>query len=173
MDAECSRRHEPAIEIRAGYRSPAVEDRRHRIPPFLVCSATMQSRTYFYSIMNGILSSRQSAGRDRIGPGAARSGCGGAPGESGRESRAKACIRPRADPRLASWEHHMQDERGWSRERIAAIVLEKQGMEGPALPVLRAVQEEYGHVPREAVPVIAEALNITRAELHGVLSFYH
>lgn len=67
----------------------------------------------------------------------------------------------------------MQDETGWSRERIAAIALEKQGMEGPALPVLRAVQQEYGHVPREAVPVIAEALNITRAELHGVLSFYH
>ncbi|HUA77782.1 MAG TPA: formate dehydrogenase subunit gamma [Acetobacteraceae bacterium] len=45
--------------------------------------------------------------------------------------------------------------------------------EGPALVVLRAVQEEFGFVPREAVPVIAEALNITRAELHGVLSFYH
>lgn len=67
----------------------------------------------------------------------------------------------------------MQDGLSWTRERIAAIVVEKQGMEGPALPVLRAVQEEFGHVPREAVPLIAEALNISRAELHGVVSFYH
>jgi formate dehydrogenase subunit gamma len=67
----------------------------------------------------------------------------------------------------------MQDETGWSRERIAAIAVEIQGLEGPALPILRAVQREFGHVPRDAVPVIAEALNITRAELHGVLSFYH
>ncbi|HUC18480.1 MAG TPA: formate dehydrogenase subunit gamma [Acetobacteraceae bacterium] len=59
------------------------------------------------------------------------------------------------------------------RERIGAIARAHEGAEGPALNVLRAVQEEFGHVPRETVPVIAEALNITRAELHGVLSFYH
>ncbi len=58
-------------------------------------------------------------------------------------------------------------------ERIAAIVLEHAAEEGPALNVLRAVQAEFGYVPGETVPVIAEALNITRAELHGVLSFYH
>ena len=67
----------------------------------------------------------------------------------------------------------MEGEPGWSRERIAAIVREHQATEGPALNVLRAVQAEFGHVPRDAVPVIAEALNISRAELHGVLSFYH
>jgi formate dehydrogenase subunit gamma len=74
-------------------------------------------------------------------------------------------------------ERQMQDRMGagpgWSRERITAIVNEHQGAEGPALKVLRAVQEQFGYVPREAVPMIAEALNITRAELHGVLSFYH
>jgi len=71
----------------------------------------------------------------------------------------------------------MQDRMGegpaWSRERIMALMREHQDAEGPALNVLRAVQAEFGHVPRETVPVIAEALNITRAELHGVLSFYH
>ncbi len=67
----------------------------------------------------------------------------------------------------------MQEGPGSSRERIAAIVRAHQASEGPALNVLRAVQEAFGHVPREAVPVIAEALNISRAELHGVLSFYH
>jgi len=44
---------------------------------------------------------------------------------------------------------------------------------GALLPILHAVQEELGHIPDEAVPVIASALNLTRAEVHGVVSFYH
>lgn len=67
----------------------------------------------------------------------------------------------------------MENGPGGCRERIAAIARAHQGTEGPALPVLRAVQEAFGYVPREAVPVIAETLNITRADLHGVMSFYH
>jgi formate dehydrogenase subunit gamma len=41
------------------------------------------------------------------------------------------------------------------------------------LPLLHAVQEAWGHVPDEAVPEIARALNRSRAEVHGVLTFYH
>ena len=41
------------------------------------------------------------------------------------------------------------------------------------LPILHAIQEEFGYIPREAEPVIAAALNLTRAEVHGVISFYH
>lgn len=44
---------------------------------------------------------------------------------------------------------------------------------GPLLPLLHALQEELGYVPAEAVPVIAHALNLSRAEVHGVISFYH
>jgi len=58
-------------------------------------------------------------------------------------------------------------------EHIAAIVDEHLGLEGPLLPILHALQEAFGHVPQEAVPTIATALNQTRAEVHGVLSFYH
>lgn len=58
-------------------------------------------------------------------------------------------------------------------QRIRAILADHQGLEGPLLPVLHAVQAEFGHVPREALPVIAQALNISRAEVHGVVSFYH
>lgn len=58
-------------------------------------------------------------------------------------------------------------------ERTATIIEEMIGLEGPLLPILNAVQEEFGHVPREALPAIAEALNISRAEIHGVVSFYH
>lgn len=57
--------------------------------------------------------------------------------------------------------------------RTAAIIDEMKGLEGPLLPILHGVQEEFGHVPTEALPVIAKALNISRAEVHGVVSFYH
>lgn len=58
-------------------------------------------------------------------------------------------------------------------ERIGAIVAEHATLEGPLLPILHAVQAEYGHVPREALPVIADRLALSRAEVHGVVSFYH
>jgi formate dehydrogenase subunit gamma len=41
------------------------------------------------------------------------------------------------------------------------------------LPILHAVQADFGYVPPEALPIIAKDLNITRAEAHGVMSFYH
>ena len=47
------------------------------------------------------------------------------------------------------------------------------GREGALLPILHDVQAAFGHVPTQAVPVIADALNLTRAEVHGVVSFYH
>ncbi|WP_026757919.1 formate dehydrogenase subunit gamma [Sediminimonas qiaohouensis] len=45
--------------------------------------------------------------------------------------------------------------------------------EGPLLPILHSLQEAFGHIPQAAVSLIADALNITRAEVHGVVSFYH
>lgn len=53
------------------------------------------------------------------------------------------------------------------------IVARHVGRDGPLLPILHDIQDEYGHVPAEAVPVIAMALNISRADVHGVISFYH
>jgi len=57
--------------------------------------------------------------------------------------------------------------------RLDEILARHEGVEGPLLPVLHAVQAAFGHVPREAIPVIAEALNLSRAEVHGVVTFYH
>lgn len=57
--------------------------------------------------------------------------------------------------------------------RVGEILRAHDGMEGPLLPILHAVQAVYGHVPQEALPVIAAGLNISRAEVHGVVSFYH
>lgn len=57
--------------------------------------------------------------------------------------------------------------------RTQAIIAELKDLEGPLLPILHSVQEAFGHVPDEVKPVIAEALNLSRAEVHGVVSFYH
>ena len=56
---------------------------------------------------------------------------------------------------------------------IRAIIADHLSLEGPLLPILHALQAAFGHIPAMAHAPIAEALNITRAELHGVISFYH
>ncbi len=56
---------------------------------------------------------------------------------------------------------------------IDEIIATHFGREGPLLPILHAVQEAFGHVPATAVAPIARALNLTSAEVHGVISFYH
>jgi formate dehydrogenase subunit gamma len=54
-----------------------------------------------------------------------------------------------------------------------AIMTAYQSMPGPLLVILHALQEEFGYVDREAEPLIADVLNISRAEVHGVVTFYH
>lgn len=56
---------------------------------------------------------------------------------------------------------------------ISAIIDAHLHLEGPLLPILHAVQAAFGYLPDEARMPIADALNITQAELHGVISFYH
>ena len=58
-------------------------------------------------------------------------------------------------------------------DRIAEILEAHKGLEGPLLPILHAIQEAFGHVPDSAVPQIAAALTLSKAEVHGVISFYH
>jgi formate dehydrogenase subunit gamma len=54
-----------------------------------------------------------------------------------------------------------------------AIAVAHRDMPGALLPILHAIQAEFGYVPEAVEPVIAEVLNVTRAEVHGVVSFYH
>lgn len=61
----------------------------------------------------------------------------------------------------------------FSNERTREIVSAHSGLEGPLMPILHAVRDAFGHVPEAAVPVIAEELNLSRAEVHGVVTFYH
>jgi len=57
--------------------------------------------------------------------------------------------------------------------RIAEICAEHAELQGPLLPILHAVQDAFGCVGAEAERVIAHALNLSRAEVHGVVGFYH
>ena len=61
----------------------------------------------------------------------------------------------------------------WNKEQAGEIIAAHAHGEGPLLPMLHALNAAFGHVPDEAVPMIAAALNLTRAEVHGVVSFYH
>ncbi len=62
---------------------------------------------------------------------------------------------------------------GPEEDAIRAIIQEHIHLEGPLLPILHGIQKTYGAIPQAAVPLIADALNISKAELHGVMSFYH
>lgn len=62
---------------------------------------------------------------------------------------------------------------GATAKRVEEIVAAHAHLEGPLLPILHALQAAFGFVPRDAIPVVAQALNLTRAEVFGVVSFYH
>ncbi|MHA7870469.1 MAG: formate dehydrogenase subunit gamma [Salipiger thiooxidans] len=58
-------------------------------------------------------------------------------------------------------------------DEIQALIDGQMHLEGPLLPILHALQGAYDHVPEAALGMIAETLNLTKAEVHGVMSFYH
>ena len=60
-----------------------------------------------------------------------------------------------------------------ARDAIERALRRLAAMPGALLPVLHAVQDELGYIPAAGVPIIAEGLNLSRAEVHGVISFYH
>ncbi|MGQ0620698.1 MAG: formate dehydrogenase subunit gamma [Panacagrimonas sp.] len=59
------------------------------------------------------------------------------------------------------------------RDAVRVAVRTNRDKPGNLLPVLHAVQDALGYVPRDAIPLIAFELNLSRAEVHGVVSFYH
>ncbi len=67
---------------------------------------------------------------------------------------------------------HSTADTAWRKASAPSWLATAEG-EGPLLPILHDIQEEFGHVPPAALPVIAKGLNLTRAEVHGVVTFYH
>jgi formate dehydrogenase subunit gamma len=56
---------------------------------------------------------------------------------------------------------------------IRDICTRLKPLDGALMPILHGVQEAMGYVPQDAVPIIAAQLNLSRADVHGVVSFYH
>lgn len=67
----------------------------------------------------------------------------------------------------------MDDTARWTEPEAAEIILRHAAQEGGLLPALHALQAKFGHVPRDVVPLLAEAFNLSRADVHGTLTFYH
>ncbi len=56
---------------------------------------------------------------------------------------------------------------------VLRIIAAKQTLPGALLPILHEIQEALGHIPPASVPLIAKELNLSRAEVHGVITYYH
>ncbi|MCC7427803.1 MAG: formate dehydrogenase subunit gamma [Alphaproteobacteria bacterium] len=72
-----------------------------------------------------------------------------------------------------SGQHQPREAPEWDPDLVRDIANGLKDLDGALLPILHAVQERTGHVDARAVPIIAEVLNLSRAEVHGVVSFYH
>lgn len=64
-------------------------------------------------------------------------------------------------------------ESGASHAEVHDIIANLKDIPGALLPILHAIQDKLGYIPAGTVPDIAKALNLSRAEVHGVISFYH
>ena len=61
----------------------------------------------------------------------------------------------------------------WDEARALALIGELKDLPGATLPILHSLQEEFGYVDQKAIPLIADALALSRAEVVGVIKFYH
>ncbi|MGA9939602.1 MAG: formate dehydrogenase subunit gamma [Candidatus Acidiferrales bacterium] len=67
----------------------------------------------------------------------------------------------------------MANPQAWDADRALTKIRELEHLPGALLPILHALQDEFGYVDKAAVPLIADVLNLSHAEVHGVISFYH
>ena len=61
----------------------------------------------------------------------------------------------------------------WNEERGNEVIARHASQEGAALPILHALQQAFGFVPEAAIPMVAKVLNLTRADVYGIVTFYH
>jgi formate dehydrogenase subunit gamma len=67
----------------------------------------------------------------------------------------------------------MSHRMAWDAKTVGALITERASLPGALLPILHALQEHFGYIDAKAVPLVADALNLSRAEVHGVVTFYH
>ncbi|BBB29814.1 formate dehydrogenase subunit gamma [Neptunomonas japonica] len=67
----------------------------------------------------------------------------------------------------------MNDKAKWDPQAVQGIIASLQHKPGALLPILHGIQNALGYIPPDSVPMIADAIQQTRAEVHGVITFYH
>jgi formate dehydrogenase subunit gamma len=67
----------------------------------------------------------------------------------------------------------MKRHQDWNAEIATDIIATHREREGALLPILHDLQETFGYIPDDAKPLLAKALNLSRADVHGVVTFYH
>ena len=67
----------------------------------------------------------------------------------------------------------MSQTSSWDMERALSRIRELEQLPGALLPILHALQDEFGYIDAEAIPLVADRLNLSKAEVHGAVSFYH
>lgn len=66
-----------------------------------------------------------------------------------------------------------QSTKQWDVAAVRQVIQSQKSMPGAMLPILHGIQDVVGYIPSDAVPMIAEELNVSRAEVHGVITYYH
>ena len=61
----------------------------------------------------------------------------------------------------------------WDKNAVTQVIDSLKDKPGAMLPILHGIQDTLGYIPKDSVPLIASALNVSRAEVHGVITFYH
>ena len=87
------------------------------------------------------------------------------------QARQTAGYTKRSD--LSAGRRTMQHGNAKDSAAIRRLAEARAAEPGALLPILHAIQDQFGHVPESAVPIVAEVLNLSRAEVHGVVTFYH
>jgi formate dehydrogenase subunit gamma len=67
----------------------------------------------------------------------------------------------------------MSSPQAWDPDRALSRIQELERLPGALLPILHALQDEFGYIDKAAVPMVAGAINLSHAEVEGVISFYH
>ena len=67
----------------------------------------------------------------------------------------------------------MGNPKAWDADRALTRIKELASQPGALLPILHTLQDEFGYIDKAAIPLIASELNLSHAEVHGVISFYH
>lgn len=67
----------------------------------------------------------------------------------------------------------MSSYSAWDEKHAAEIIAGHSSLEGATLPILHALQATFGHITDRAIEMVADSLNLSRAEVYGVVSFYH